>query len=1093
VIGGVLQPPQDCRSKFPSLTDICADDVCFESAECALKECSTVADALDKLCRENDLRFHNKHLHGWGVVCGLQVVCGPNPAGTQRRYVTVKSGYAIACDGSDVLVNKDLQVDMINLLTLSPPSYTVQDGDYSLILDSMAPGSIRAVKYTPPKNPWVDALQHTLLADFYNDCIQTLINLVNQEFTSTAPGAGVITAGQQHVTAFINLLVQIINPDAGSFVFLSGDKAGPAQQEDLILRSFYNTLRQTLQSKTYCAMFENARQLPAYPYGSQNIKTIFGKGSKTRLRVDPTGARGYSLGTDDVIHVYDLKAATPNLALELAFPQTGVVVRDVAFSADGSQLYAVATQGPNTLFATAAVVGMTHTWLSTVNPINNVTITTLATRPSVAGTVYAIGAGTGLYALNPASVPPAPKPVHSCFAYGHLVIDDTDGIAYVTAMPANAAYFQNVRCINLANGDFYSVEFQFQGTWDDDIWTVSPAQGQQALYVVAGAKAQGDKRLLAFTPPSTGARLQLSAEIDLTENTPVRLAYNQVTRYLMLSFEDSYRVRLYKPGGKALETFRHPVQVSPLSIVYNDRAGQVYVLNTASNTINAIPAALMDTAKQMDLKALVAYRSGVINAYLDLLGGLLQYLKDCLCDHFLVDCPDCSDPKQDYNLYLAVVSMLGGQVQKVCNFEMRKQVHTFPKVEYWLSLVPIIPLVGKLVEIVCCAALPNFFAKFSAPQPPSSLITNPTDAGYTVRVPGETYRSTISYFQQTDFRTALTSQIGKLTQTRQFVTDFMRTTIPTWTPPPATPVKFTDVVGGSVDDAKTKLSNAQINVDSVVPYDPAQFGANTAAFAGAPQNLTPGSSVTLVADPQGVVRYYIPTAPSVGALRGDLQTGLQQVQQNTQAVNQIVAAGQQLQTRMDAAEKNLTAAQQLVQQNTDAVSQTSTLALGLQQRLTAAEANVTTTQQQLAQATATANQAKTDLATAQQGLSAVQTTLAQTATTANQVKTELAATEQSLSQTQQQVTQTAAVATQAKSDLSTLQQTVASTQPALTAAAALPAQIATLQKQLTDLQASHTQALAQVAQLQTQLKSVDDLKTQLGTLSTQVQKLGPKP
>ena len=30
-------------------------------------------EALDRLCQLRDLRRHNKHLHGWGIVCGLQV------------------------------------------------------------------------------------------------------------------------------------------------------------------------------------------------------------------------------------------------------------------------------------------------------------------------------------------------------------------------------------------------------------------------------------------------------------------------------------------------------------------------------------------------------------------------------------------------------------------------------------------------------------------------------------------------------------------------------------------------------------------------------------------------------------------------------------------------------------------------------------------------------------------------------------------------------------------------------------------------------------------------------------------------------------
>src|SRR5712672_3146475 len=35
-------------------------------------------------------RLHNRYLHGWGVACGLQVVCGPCDG-----WVTIKTGYAI--------------------------------------------------------------------------------------------------------------------------------------------------------------------------------------------------------------------------------------------------------------------------------------------------------------------------------------------------------------------------------------------------------------------------------------------------------------------------------------------------------------------------------------------------------------------------------------------------------------------------------------------------------------------------------------------------------------------------------------------------------------------------------------------------------------------------------------------------------------------------------------------------------------------------------------------------------------------------------------------------------------------------------------
>lgn len=47
-------------------------------------------------------RLHNRFLHGWGVVCGLQVVCSDCDG-----WVTVKTGYAIDPCGNDIIVCED--------------------------------------------------------------------------------------------------------------------------------------------------------------------------------------------------------------------------------------------------------------------------------------------------------------------------------------------------------------------------------------------------------------------------------------------------------------------------------------------------------------------------------------------------------------------------------------------------------------------------------------------------------------------------------------------------------------------------------------------------------------------------------------------------------------------------------------------------------------------------------------------------------------------------------------------------------------------------------------------------------------------------
>src|ERR1044072_3945942 len=55
-------------------------------------------------------KLHNRYLHGWGVVCGFEVVCHPCNA------VTVRGGYALSPCGEDVIVCKDVTVDVCSLI-----------------------------------------------------------------------------------------------------------------------------------------------------------------------------------------------------------------------------------------------------------------------------------------------------------------------------------------------------------------------------------------------------------------------------------------------------------------------------------------------------------------------------------------------------------------------------------------------------------------------------------------------------------------------------------------------------------------------------------------------------------------------------------------------------------------------------------------------------------------------------------------------------------------------------------------------------------------------------------------------------------------
>jgi hypothetical protein len=56
-------------------------------------------------------KLHNRYLHGWGVVCGLEVFCHPC-----EGQVTVKAGYALSPCGDDIVLCADDVVNVCDLI-----------------------------------------------------------------------------------------------------------------------------------------------------------------------------------------------------------------------------------------------------------------------------------------------------------------------------------------------------------------------------------------------------------------------------------------------------------------------------------------------------------------------------------------------------------------------------------------------------------------------------------------------------------------------------------------------------------------------------------------------------------------------------------------------------------------------------------------------------------------------------------------------------------------------------------------------------------------------------------------------------------------
>lgn len=845
---GELSLVEDCRKPFPTLTGICAEDICFDNQTCDFAGAETVQDALDRLCAARDLRFHNKHLHGWGIVCGLQVECGANTG------VRVRPGYAITCEGEDVKLDGVQNVNLLNLI--GQPQLT--DGELSLILEPRKSGQPFSVEpFKPPKSKFEALLTGTIWEDVINDCLKPLLDFAKDQFTEK-PGDGkqLVSPTQKRITTFTNLAVQVVNKQNGGFVYLSGD-SNPASEkelrsEDAILRAFYRQLFGLLKSHTFCAMFADARPFPNFPdvYKQLNIATIFNKGFHKRFRVAPNSAIGYSVGAGNKIHVFNLK--TNEMAAEIEFPGgPTAIVQDVAFSKDGKLLYAAATiKDTESIFAVAEVgSNFQYKWREPAM-VCDIVITSLGTL-STSENVFAIGKGKGLYEINPAQLTRAPDPSYAFNAIGHLEILDDAGLAFATAGAAGATtVYDRVLQLNLKTRESAPPVFNLSLSGahlngEDDI-TISRTDERRLYVVVNPPLGKTTKHVAVFdlktvqSPP---------AVIDVLENTGIRLAHNASTRHTMLAFDDSYRVGLIDSKNAFVNKF-WPVQIAPGSITTSPDRKQVYVSNYGSNTVSSIPAELFDPKKDFPLQPLVDYRAAVINAFADLLGGLLQYLKDCFCDHLLVNCPTCDD-KTD-KLYLASITIKNGKVFKVCNFSMRKYVHSFPTVEYWLSIVPIIPAIKMAFEKFCCSVLPGLFRQFKAFKPDTTSGFAP--AG-TNNVKSNQIRSGVTFAQQATVSDTISQMLTMSPVGRELATNFLKDFATRFTPTPDPGVHQNDIVDKTPDEVKDKLTKNNIVVNKVEAFDPSKPGRNLVRFTGAPSKIKPGTRVNLITKDDKVLFY----------------------------------------------------------------------------------------------------------------------------------------------------------------------------------------------------------------------------------------------
>jgi hypothetical protein len=235
----------------------------------------------------------------------------------------------------------------------------------------------------------------------------------------------------------------------------------------------------------------------------------------------------------------------------------------------------------------------------------------------------------------------------------------------------------------------------------------------------------------------------------------------------------------------------------------------------------------------------------MIEAFADLLYGFMQYLKDGLFDHFLVNAPQ---PKGEEKIYLAAISIRDREVYRVCNFTRRRYVKSFPLVGYWTSVVPFMPFLKQWFTRLACTVLPDHF------RPYEVNIDEPGPD----RISLETIMQAVAWAQSSD----ISGRVREVRKRTRVATGTARLAATALRPAPrpvgGRTLLVNDVVGKQ-SDAATEIATAK---GLAVETRPFTAGVAARSVAGVFRTARAGDQLTLFTDESGAVRSFEITNPA---------------------------------------------------------------------------------------------------------------------------------------------------------------------------------------------------------------------------------------
>jgi hypothetical protein len=234
------------------------------------------------------------------------------------------------------------------------------------------------------------------------------------------------------------------------------------------------------------------------------------------------------------------------------------------------------------------------------------------------------------------------------------------------------------------------------------------------------------------------------------------------------------------------------------------------------------------------------------DAYVDLVAVFFQLIIDCICHAFL---PQCDDDPCDDRVEIACVTVRGDKILRICNHSCRHYAGAFPAVFYWMSLVPIIPLIGKLLATACCQ--PDLLRKNSP------LVNDLMPLLDTVDPTGNLRRTlTANNFAVPRFYFKQLTETAPMPFVSRLLAGFEQGTAPA------------AYVGTPVADARKTFKAAGINATekSIGQEDPEELNR---AMMRKPL-LQPGDNATVYTSKGRVVAVVPEEAPSLASLRDEV-------------------------------------------------------------------------------------------------------------------------------------------------------------------------------------------------------------------------------